>query len=125
MAKQSKKSKLKELKQADGKDHSVDTEPKQKRVIRSLDDLWGTTLSKYNTTNLDAYKKQLAEMNRADMQREATKIGLVPIEDRRILTERLVKEFIKVTAAFNTQHVEPLKVHFTKKALDILSEGGN
>lgn len=61
----------------------------------SLDEILGETLSIYTATSSDEYRGQLAEMNMTDLQTHAYKIGLVPTPDRKVLTDRLVQEFIK------------------------------
>jgi hypothetical protein len=59
----------------------------------SLDQILGENISVYKTSNIDEYRSQIADMNQTDLQTHALKIGLIPIEDRRILVGRLVQEF--------------------------------
>jgi hypothetical protein len=59
----------------------------------SLDQILGETISKYKATTTDEYRSQIAEMNQTDLQSHALKIGLIPIEDRKVLVGRLVQEF--------------------------------
>ena len=81
--------------QIHGKDES-----ETKRVAYSLDDILGENLSIYTAKSSDEYRSQLCEMNMTDLQSHAYKIGLVPTDDRRILTDRLNQEFIK----WNSRH---------------------
>ena len=60
----------------------------------TLDQIWGDTgLWKYNTMELGEYNEQLQEMTKTDLQAHATKIGLIPVDSREMLTQRLVREF--------------------------------
>lgn len=60
----------------------------------TLDQIWGDTgLWKYSTMNLSEYNEQLQEMTKTDLQAHATKIGLIPVDSREMLTQRLVREF--------------------------------
>ena len=59
----------------------------------SLDQILGENISVYKTSNIEEYKQQITEMNHTDLQSHALKVGLIPIEDRRILVGRLVQEF--------------------------------
>lgn len=68
----------------------------------SLDEILGETLSIYTATSSDEYRGQLAEMNMTDLQTHAYKIGLVPTPDRKVLTDRLVQEFIKWSSRYGS-----------------------
>ena len=62
----------------------------------TLDQIWGDTgISKYQTMDLGLYQEQLRAMNKSDLQSHASKIGLVPVDDRTVLTDRLLSEFRK------------------------------
>lgn len=88
-------SKLKNLKQAHGKDESQEFKP------RTLDQVWGDTgLGKYNTFDESVYRDKLDNMAKTDLQAHATKIGLVPIDNRSTLTQRLMREFKKHVNSF-------------------------
>lgn len=97
-----------------------------KRQPSSLDEILGETLSVYTASSSDEYRGQLAEMNMTDLQSHAYKIGLVPTQDRKVLTERLVKEFVKWNSRYgsnittgNIKSVDDLDA----KAKKILREG--
>jgi hypothetical protein len=73
-----------------------------KRQPSSLDEILGETLSVYTANSSDEYRGQLAEMNMTDLQSHAYKIGLVPTQDRKVLTDRLVKEFVKWNSRYGS-----------------------
>jgi len=97
-----------------------------KKLPSSLDEILGETLSIYTANSSEEYSGQLAEMNMTDLQTHAYKIGLVPTPDRKVLTDRLVKEFIKWNSRYGSnittgkiQSLEDLDL----KAKKILREG--
>jgi hypothetical protein len=63
--------------------------------------LGSTGMNKYGTMDENEYTSSLASMNKADLQTHATKVGLVPIDDRDRLVKRLVHEFRLHVASFN------------------------
>ena len=110
----------KDMLQIHGKEETV------KRQPSSLDEILGETLSIYTANGSDEYRGQLTEMNMTDLQAHAYKIGLVPTQDRKVLTDRLVKEFIKWNSRYgsnvatgNIKSVEDLDAQAQK----ILREG--
>lgn len=90
----------KEMLQIHGKEETVQKKPS------SLDEILGETLSIYTANSSDEYRGQLAEMNMTDLQTHAYKIGLVPTPDRKVLTDRLVQEFIKWNSRYGSNIVE-------------------
>jgi hypothetical protein len=110
------KRKIEELSQTHGKLENVQ--------YKSLDQIWGDTgLSKYKTTNLEEYINFINEMNKSDLQAHANKVGLVPIDNRDMLTKRLVAEFKKFVSTFNVPKTIDNSVNLDKKSKDVLSEG--
>lgn len=91
----------KEMIQIHGKEEGV-----AKQQPSSLDEILGETLSIYTAKNSEEYRLQLAEMNATDLQSHAYKIGLVPTPDRKVLTDRLVQEFIKWNSKYGSNVVE-------------------
>ena len=82
-----KKTSLKSIKQAHGKQENVKFEP------RTLDQVWGDTgISKFGTLDVEEYAANLNDMNKSDLQTHATKVGLVPVDDVSLLRKRLTKE---------------------------------
>tara|TARA_Y100001963_G_C6776903_1_gene447813 strand:+ start:2109 stop:2486 length:378 start_codon:yes stop_codon:yes gene_type:complete len=110
-----KKTGLKNLSQAHGKEEKIQP--------TSLDQIWGDSgISKYKTLDKSEYETQIKDMNKSDLQTHATKVGLVPVDDMGLLRKRLMKEFEKHVASYKI----PQKNKSSKldsKALKILSEG--
>ena len=99
---------------------------KNQKQPSSLDEILGETLSIYTANSSEQYRGQLAEMNMTDLQAHAYKIGLIPTQDRKVLSDRLVNEFIKWNSRFqspdsnvNIQSITELD----NKAQKILREG--
>lgn len=110
------KKKIEELSQTHGKLENTQ--------YKSLDQIWGDTgLSKYKTTNLQDYIDYINEMNKSDLQAHANKIGLVPIDNREMLTKRLVSEFKKFISSFSVPKNIDNSVSLDKKSKDVLAEG--
>ena len=91
MSKTKKSVKLSATAQIDGKA----TEPGTNQILGSLDQIMGESVSIYKSRTVDSYLHELAEMNQTDIQAHAYKVGLVPIDDRKVLVERLTLEFRK------------------------------
>ena len=95
--KANKKRNTKSMKQIHGKKESA-SKP------TTLDQIWGDTgLWKYSTMNLDEYSDQLQEMTKTDLQAHATKIGLIPVDSREILSQRLVREFKRDVSSYENR----------------------
>ena len=110
------KRKIEELSQTHGKLENAQ--------YKSLDQIWGDTgLSKYKTTNLEEYVNFINEMNKSDLQAHANKVGLVPIDNREMLTKRLIAEFRKFVSTFNVPKTLDNSLDLDKKSKDVLSEG--
>jgi hypothetical protein len=90
----------KDMLQIHGKEEKTVKQPS------SLDEILGETLSIYTATSSEQYRGQLAEMNMTDLQSHAYKIGLVPTPDRKVLTDRLVQEFIKWNSRYGSNVIE-------------------
>jgi 1-aminocyclopropane-1-carboxylate deaminase/D-cysteine desulfhydrase-like pyridoxal-dependent ACC family enzyme len=106
--------------------HGKDESSLPSNVTSSLDEILGERLSIYTAKNSEEYRRHLAEMNMTDLQAHAYKIGLIPTQDRKVLSDRLVNEFIKWSSRFqspdsnvNIQSITELD----NKAQKILREG--
>jgi hypothetical protein len=79
----------------------------------------------YKTNDVEVYKKQLLAMNFSDLHEHAISCDVVPIENRELLTTRLVKEFLTKTGLFHAPSKvgQEMSDEKKKKALDILSRG--
>ena len=110
----------KEMLQIHGKEEII------KRPPSSLDEILGEALSIYTANSSEEYRGQLAEMNMTDLQTHAYKIGLVPTPDRKVLTDRLIQEFVKWNSRYGsnitTGKVKSLE-DLDSKAKKILREG--
>ncbi len=115
------KSKLKNIKQAHGKKEDGKFQP------RTLDQIWGDTgLGRYKTFDVDEYKDKLDNMAKTDLQAHATQIGLVPVDNRSMLTQRLVREFKKHINAFKPTGINAKKTdpsNISPEVKRILEEG--
>lgn len=111
----------KEMLQIHGKE-----ENNNKKQPSSLDEILGETLSIYTANSSEEYRRQLTEMNMTDLQSHAYKIGLVPTPDRKVLTDRLVQEFVKWNSRYGS-NVTTGKIKSVEdldsKAQKILREG--
>ena len=93
---------------------------------RTLDQIWGDDgVWKYSTMSVEKYKEQLDEYNLTDLQRHASKIGIIPIESRARLQDTLVKEFKKHVSAYNVPADPPQTStnETNSEVLKILREG--
>ncbi len=91
----------------------------------TLDQVWGDTgNTKYGTMDEAKYNEQLDEMNKSDLQAHAGRVGFVPIDDRGLLTKKLLSEFRKYVSGFR-KPTPPSEASnaVSKKARKILSEG--
>ena len=96
------------------------------QMLGSLDQIMGESISVYSAGSSEDYISQLAEMNQTDLQAHAYKVGLVPIEDRKVLVERLVKEYriwASRHAAIRTQNNEVNSSNISEEVRKILREG--
>ena len=111
-----KKNKLQELSQTHGKLDQYE--------YKTLDQVLGDDgTSKYKTLDLEKYTQFLHDLNKSDLQSHAIKVGLIPVDNRDILTKRLLKEFAKYASGFKTPKVNKTEIKLDKKVKDILAEG--
>lgn len=65
----------------------------------SIEEVLGVTASNpFKTANLEDFQEKLNQMHLADMQALAVKAGLLPVHDRKLMKERLTREFRKKLA---------------------------
>tara|TARA_R100000742_G_C4252608_1_gene70766 strand:+ start:132 stop:506 length:375 start_codon:yes stop_codon:yes gene_type:complete len=91
----------------------------------SLDQVWGEDgSSTYGTMNDAEYERQIDEMNMSDMQTHASRVGIIPIDNRSTLRDRLLREFRKHVANYRKpiHHPTPPE-EVDAQTLRILSEG--
>jgi hypothetical protein len=118
MAAKRKKKKLGDIKQAHGKTEA-------KFVPTTLDQIWGDDgTSLYGTNNLETYQSRIFDMNMSDLQAHASRVGIIPVDNRNMLTDRLLREFSQHTSAYRKPAVaEGEKVIISDKVKKILAEG--
>lgn len=108
-------SKLDNLKQIDG------SAAFEKTTLNQI--LGDTGISKYQTFDVESYKTTLTDMNKSDLQTHAASVGVMPIDDRRRLTDRLIREFQTHVASYQRPKTEIRQIKPSKEALAILAEG--
>tara|TARA_R110000751_G_scaffold171517_3_gene277963 strand:- start:674 stop:1096 length:423 start_codon:yes stop_codon:yes gene_type:complete len=92
----------------------------------TLDQIWGDEgFSKYGTQDEEGYLSGIKSMNRSDLHSHAVKHGILPVDNRVLLTTRLLREFKKYLLAYKKpSKTQSRKVKNTsKKATSILAEG--
>ena len=97
-------------------------EPFQKTT---LDQVWGDTgSSRYGTLEESAYLGKIKNMNRTDLHSHAVSVGILPVDNRELLTSRLTREFKKHVLSFQKpQEQKRKKPTLSEKARSILAEG--
>ena len=115
--KSSKKSSLKNMSQTHGK--TKEFEP------TTLDQIWGDDgTGMYGTLDIQKYETRLDDMNMSDMQSHASRVGIIPIDNRSMLRERLVRELRKHASAYKKPATAPEEnAEISKDIIKILSEG--
>ena len=108
---------IKNLSQAHGKEEKF--EP------TTLEQIWGDDGSTtYGTLNENQYANQLDDMNMSDLQTHASTVGIIPIDNRSTLRERLLRDFRKHVSSYKKpthQTESPRDVN--PETIKILSEG--
>ena len=112
-----KKRSTKSLSQTHGKEETK-TRP------TTLDQIWGDTgVSKYGTMDESTYAEEISSMSKSDLQAHASTVGIIPIDNREMLSPRLMREFKKYVASYNTPVEKKRGVALSKAARAILAEG--
>ncbi|MAH48999.1 hypothetical protein CMI37_24440 [Candidatus Pacearchaeota archaeon] len=108
---------MKNLSQAHGKEEKF--EP------TTLEQIWGDDgSSAYGTLNENQYTNQVDEMNMSDLQTHASTVGIIPIDNRHTLRERLLREFRKHVSSYKKPvHQAESTTHADPEVMKILSEG--
>lgn len=123
--------KLKKMKLMDGK-----AAPESNSALdnfKSIDEMLGLKpTNPFKAHTVEEFEKKLnSEMNLADMQELAPRVGLIPIHDKTLLKKRLLDEFKKdhrKRIGYNEAEIlasadKPLSEDSTAKAMRILKEG--
>ena len=91
----------------------------------TLDQIWGDDgLNEYGTMQEEVYENQIDDMNMSDLQTHASRVGIIPVDNRITLRERLMREFRKHVNSFK----KPVDASSPpslpdKETMKILSEG--
>jgi hypothetical protein len=112
-----KRKSVKNLSQTHGKEEKF--EP------TTLDQIWGDDgSSTYGTLNESTYTDKVDDMNLSDLQAHASTVGIIPIDNRNTLRERLLREFRKHVSSYKkpVQQSESLR-DIDPEAIKILAEG--
>jgi len=84
----------------------------EEKQYQTLDQILGDSGSdKYGTFSEDEYWSQLNAMTKSDLQSHAVKMNLIPIDNMKMLRDRLLNEFRRHNNSY-------LKVSGTKRVLD-------
>ena len=115
--KTTKKKSVKNLAQTHGKEEKF--EP------TTLDQIWGDDGSSvYGTMEETNYQVKIDDMNLSDLQAHASRVGIIPIDNRQTLRERLLREFRKHVAAYKKPvSTQASELHLNKDVMKILAEG--
>ena len=91
----------------------------------TLDQIWGDKgNTRYGTTDVNDYIKQLDAMNTSDLQTHAHKIGLIPVDDRVTITKKLIYEFKRYISGYRKpDNVPPKGSEPSSELKKILGEG--
>jgi hypothetical protein len=104
----------------------VETHGKEEKVVpTTLEQIWGDKgNTRYKTMKEDEYVGMLNQMNKADLQAHASKLGIVPIDNREILVRKLLKEFRLHVSSYRMPAQTSINApKVSKEVLSILAEG--
>ena len=117
-----KKVQLKDMSQTDG----MALEENQEEFVPStLNQVWGDDgQGLYKTMDINVYEQVLANMSKADLKNEATRVGLLPIDNMEQLKNRLVREFKVHVSSYRRPPQKPRSIQdVPDKIRKILEEG--
>ncbi len=91
----------------------------------TLDQIWGDDgTSTYGTLDEGVYQTRLDDMNMSDLQSHASRVGIIPIDNRSMLKDRLIREFRKHASAYKKPVDQSTpESPVPKDIMKILSEG--
>jgi len=91
-----KKVTLENMQAADGEDVTVAT-----KQPRNIYDILGKKTHKYKTSDRDEYVAYIKSLSNSELQTHAYECGILPIDNRSQLLERLLREFCVQTSGYN------------------------
>jgi len=98
-------------------------------VPTTLDQIWGDTgKGKYKTMDIKEYEAEIRRMAKVDLHTHASRVGIVPVDNREVLSSRLIREFKKQVASYQfpsskTVGITNSKSDLSQKAISVLEEG--
>lgn len=130
--------KRKTVKKTPRKQAKAKAKPKVKEMIQThameeaesfekttLDQVWGDEgYSKYGTLDEEKYTSTIRGLNKTDLHAHAVKTGILPVDNRQLLTSRLTREFKKYILGFRKPKSEPKRSKKVSNDIkSILAEG--
>lgn len=95
---------MESLSQTHGMVEKRQTEP------TTLAQIWGDDgLARYGTLDAKEYETRLDAYGKTDLMAHAQKMGLIPIDNTKMLKERLLTEFNRYASTFNKPASDPTK----------------
>tara|TARA_R100000008_G_C3560293_1_gene155744 strand:- start:63 stop:446 length:384 start_codon:yes stop_codon:yes gene_type:complete len=92
----------------------------------TLDQIWGDDgSSMYGTMDERTYEERLDDMNLSDLQTHASRVGIIPVDNRGMLKDRLMREFRKHVLGYKKPFSDETvgEKPVDKEIAKILSEG--
>lgn len=124
-APKAKRKTTKNISQAHGK-----VEPKTREYVpQTLDQVWGDTgRGKYKTMDAKEYETEIRRMAKVDLHAHASRVGIVPVDNRDVLSTRLIREFKKHVSTYKFPSNKTVgktnsKSELSAKAIAVLEEG--
>tara|TARA_Y100000310_G_scaffold120373_1_gene119142 strand:- start:10769 stop:11146 length:378 start_codon:yes stop_codon:yes gene_type:complete len=73
----------------------------EKHQWSTLNQVWGDDgMARYGTLNLEKYQAEIEDLNKTDLMAHAQKLGLIPIDNVKLLKGRLTKEFRRYVSSY-------------------------
>jgi len=109
----------------DGKvDQPVNLGVKEKRQVKSIDELLGRAHPAYAMGTPEEYEVKIKNMATSDLERHATEVGIMPRTERNTLITRLVAHYRKTASSyFGTVQMNTIQPKNVDKALAALKGG--
>jgi hypothetical protein len=121
-SKSKKKSKSKDMIQT----HAMEEKQGSDFEKTTLDQVWGDVgSSRYGTLDEEEYSSRIRSMNKTDLHAHAVKFGILPVDNRQLLTTRLIREFKKHVLGYRKPASKKTKISKepSRAVKSILAEG--
>jgi imidazole glycerol phosphate synthase subunit HisF len=94
--------------------------------VKSIDELLGRTSNPYSVGTEAEYEASLKKLTLADLQSHATRVGLLPVSNNKVLISRLMDLYRKTARGYyNTLQVNVIEPKNKERLLEILKRGAN